>query len=236
MILAQAKQGTPRRHSRRLLAFLCVSTLSAALPRTARAEDTVETNRDEVEAEKVRVKIVSDHEDTVLLRFEGMSQGSGSAGGRTVYVSSEHYTPVCTAPCTARLSTQDFYTIGGGVTPTSVFRLSPDTTRVSVEGGSLSKRRWGGASLYLGIPAVVVGGTFVLLANVLPSYGKDTSTQDSIGTAGWITLGAGIGLTTLGIVLMATSGTNVVQEKGPKTLGMKLPGKMTLTPSGTVVF
>lgn len=218
-------------------ALLTYSAPAGAAEKGDEAPD-VESSADVVQAEKVNVHIESDHEDTILYRYLGTSQGYGSVGGRTVSVTQEQYSPVCTAPCTVRLNSQTYYSVGGGVTGTGTFRIEPGTTKISIEGGSRLKRGFGVASLTLGVTGVITGGTLAVLSSVLPTYGKDTSTQDTLGTIGWATLGIGAGFTALGIVMIATSGTTVNQEREAtlKVLGWKLPGNATLTPSGAVVF
>lgn len=222
-------------------------SLMGAFPSTALAADkgedgdegeAVESSKDVVQAEKINVHIESDHEDTIMFRYLGSSQGYGNVGGRSVSVISEQYSPVCTAPCNARLNSQSYCSVGGGVTGTGTFRVEPGTTKISIEGGSRLKRGLGVTSLSLGIVGVITGGTFAIVGSVLPTYGKDTSTQDTFANIGWVTLGIGAGFTALGIVMIATSGTTVHQEKGvpPRPVGWKLPGNATLTPTGAVVF
>ncbi|WP_394840962.1 hypothetical protein LZC95_28285 [Pendulispora brunnea] len=188
------------------------------------------------------IRVTSDRENTTLLRLSGAGTGYGNVGGYGVAMAFESYEPLCTAPCTASADPNGIYRIAGeGITPSSVFRLPGRThADLRVRAGSSSKRWWGWVSTYVGAALAVGGGTFLLLDAISPQTNYDVKTGEETRSTtfrdiGIIGLVSGAPFLILGIVMVATSGTDVTTASGEMLARRSpRPGKLSLSPTGLV--
>jgi hypothetical protein len=120
--------------------------------------------------------------------------------------------------------------------------------RLRVHAGSASQASWGWTSVSFGVTSVVVGTVFFIVGHVTEPDATDSkyrgsgagnlqhdqSVSDNWKGASYWTFGIGAALIGLGIALVATATTDVVDDSGV-TLGaprLKLPGGMAATPGG----
>jgi hypothetical protein len=199
------------------------------------------------------LEMSSDKAGTELYRIEGGASGFGYIGGRSMAMTFANFSRVCSAPCKTMIDPNATYFVAGdGITPSDKFVLGgrPRTIKLNVKAGSASARGWGWVSASLGLSGVILGGTFILLGSAFSpdpsssqysgsggaeSLRRDTDRADTFKTIGYYSLGFGVGFLALGIVLVATSGTDVIDESGTTIAQprLKLNGtKLMATPGG----
>ncbi|WP_394830285.1 hypothetical protein LVJ94_27630 [Pendulispora rubella] len=222
-----------------LLALPTLAAILTVAPHAA-ADDAAAAPAPSPPAAEVRV--TSDRENTTLLRLSRAGTGFGSVGGYNVAVAFESYEPLCTAPCTTSADPNGIYRIAGeGITPSSTFRLPGHThADLRVHAGSSSKRWWGWASTYVGTALVVGGASFLIMDAISPATSYDVNTgkderKTTFRDIGLIGLVSGAPFLVVGIVMLATSGTDVSTASG-ETLARHSPrpGKLSLSPTGLV--
>jgi hypothetical protein len=197
------------------------------------------------------LEMTSDRPGTELYRIEGGATGIGWVGGRSLAMTIASFSRVCSAPCKTMVDPNATYFVAGdGITPSDRFTLAPKphTLHLKVNAGSASQRSWGWVSSSLGLTGMIVGGTFILLGSLMspdPSKSiyqgdpqglqRDQDRADTFKTIGYVSLGFGAGFLALGIVLVATSGTDVIDDSGTTIARPRLKLRNTglvATPSG----
>jgi hypothetical protein len=194
------------------------------------------------EEPKVRVDVQSDRENTTLLRMTRAGGFVGATSYGSVVGVAEWYKPVCVAPCEAEADANGIYRIGGrGVTPSDTFALPQGSDKIGlrVRAGSKTARGVGWLSVGLGATAAAAGGMLLVFGSVLEPNASDAIYAHDAGrltrdedrastfrTVGFVSLGAGAALVALGIVLVATSGTDVATDHG-QTLARAPLGGLT---------
>lgn len=144
-----------------------------------------------------------DSEEKVQLHEELDTQYA-QAGGYALAVTRGRV--ACTSPCDQTIDGsrgQKFVVAGDGVPASKPFYLneaSGDTT-VKVDPGSTGRAVGGGALITLGTLGAITAATLLIVNGV--------SDSADLGTVGGVTLGASITALAGGIVLVATSGTDV---------------------------
>ncbi len=224
-----------------VLSTLAASAFAITLGSASRAS-AADTAPAPAPAAQTQIRVTSDRENTTLLRLAGAGTGYGSVGGYNVAVAFENYEPLCTAPCSVGADPNGIYQIAGeGITPSGKFRLSnPNDVDLRVHAGSSSKRWWGWTSTAFGAGFLTAGGTMLLLGALTdpkadsPDYASEKDRASTYKNIGYIGLGTGAALLTLGIVLIATSGTSVTTASGQDVArrAPHRPGKLSLTPNG----
>ncbi len=104
-----------------------------------------------------------------------------------------------------RVPSQLVYRVAGpDVTPSDDFTLGPPggAQTLHADAGSRAAHTGGAVSLVLGIPTAIIGLIMV------------GAGHDGTRTAGFVTGGIGLGLVGLGAILLATSNTNVTDDRG----------------------
>lgn len=202
--------------------------------------DLVVDNRQAPIAGGQVVEMTSDKPGTDLYRYEGAPTSYG--------IVLETYQRICSTPCkTAVDPTARYFVAGDGVTPSDRFSLRPrpGPIHLRVAAGSASQRGWGWTTASLGTTALVVGLTLFIVGKVVEpdpndskykgsgaaNFANDVDTADKWKRVSYWTIGGGALFLGLGITLIATSGTDVVDDSGP-IAKIKLPGRMTVTPGG----
>lgn len=157
----------------------------------------------------VHVAVTANREGATLLRIAAVGQELGWRRRVTF----ELYDPVCTAPCEADVPARGRYRVRGeGMVQSSAFHLPQGEPRVGlqVNGGSLGGVVGGVVMMGFGIVAMSIGGIFMLVG------ASERAPNDGSGTeiGGAITLGAGAGLTGLGLYLVLANQTDVRTDRG----------------------
>ncbi len=157
----------------------------------------------------VHVAVTANREGATLLRIAAVGQELGWRR-RAIF---ELYDPVCTAPCEADVPARGRYRVrGDGMVQSAAFHLPQGEPRVGlqVNGGSLAGVVLGVVMMGVGITAMGIGGVFMLVgaSERAPNDGSGTE------TGGAITLGAGAGLTGLGLYLVLANQTDVRTDHG----------------------
>jgi hypothetical protein len=158
---------------------------------------------------------------------EHLGTSYGQAGTTMVIV--EHAQVACASPCDKVIDGsrgQLFIIDGDGVSPSETFVLNDrqGDTVVHVDPGS-SALQTGGAILgfYLGIPAMIAGGTFLGVGAAVDGNGTDGS---GMITAGAVTLVAGSLLLGGGIAMMVAGDTDVELESKPTKVSSHRPASV----------
>jgi hypothetical protein len=173
------------------------------------------------------VKVTSDSEGTRLLAVD-----TTGVIGATVSTGNGFDAPrqeVCVAPCTAKLSPSGTYMIRGwGLTDSPHFGISEQTTDVKVHAGSAVESAFGATSLSVGVLGLIGGATLVPFALTQNAGSSNRHTFMTIGAA---SLGGGVALVVLGLVLSVVSTTHIYDGQGARLAGGQ---GLRLTPSGFV--
>ncbi len=166
-----------------------------------------------------RVQLDADKPGVTLLKVTGFGivhaySAYGSATGGFM-----NFEPVCVAPCQANAEQNAMYRVAGdGVTPTSTFGLpapAPDgAVHRHVAAGSAGARVAGIWLTVGGITLLVTGGMLAGLGAALNDPTSPYSDMSGLIVSGLVTAGVGVVLTAIGIPLIVSSGTNVVNEQG----------------------
>ena len=166
----------------------------------------------------VRLHIESP-DPNVELHGLGAQRLDASGGG---YVGQGASTLLCRAPCDTYIDARlgQPLSIAGSSIPESagfqVYDKEGDVT-ARVRPGSNAKLTWSAITGTTGILAVIGGGSILLTGALINSSATDQSSKDRAdGLVKWggITLGAGVVLTTAGIILWNSGTTDVTLEGG----------------------
>jgi hypothetical protein len=202
--------------------------------------DLVVDNRQAPVAGGQVIEMTSDRPGTDLYRYEGAPTSYG--------IILESYQRICSAPCRTTVDpTARYFVAGDGVTPSDRFSLRPrpGLIHLRVAAGSASQRGWGWTTATLGSTALVVGLTLFIVGKVVEpdpndskykgngsgNFANDVDTADKWKRVSYWTIGGGALFLGLGITLIATSGTDVIDDSGP-IAKIRLPGRITATPGG----
>jgi hypothetical protein len=132
-------------------------------------------------------------------------------------------TSICVSPCDKLIDVEpgvELFVDNGGIPRSQAFRLErPGPVRVAVDTGSSSQRAYGGIFIGVGSAVATAGTVSLLVWLFTPRFDLQTdppslSSGPDEGTLifGIAGVGTGVVMGTIGIILMATSGTRVAVE------------------------
>jgi hypothetical protein len=187
---------------------------------------------EEIRHRRVTVRFDSTRPSTVVERRTSVKEEVGAFLFLPFRTSDATWEQVCVTPCEADLDRFSTYRISpqNKVSASHAFTLpqQTDALHLNVDGGSLLAHRVGQTLTVIGVTAVIVGASLLVVAS-------DFKHPDDARIAGGITGGAGVVLAAIGIPLALATESHVGSDTDHDIASVdsvKLSKSVTLTPRG----